>query len=83
VREVTVLLNAHDHTIANGAAIDLARRWQQHGAVTHVFELPNSLQLPHDVIDPRHPGSNTDAVYPVLEALVAGTRPAPWVAEVK
>lgn len=80
-REVTVLLNAHDHTIANGAAIDLARRWQQHGAVTHVYELPDTLRLPHDVIDPRHPGSNTSAVYPVLDQLLVGARPAPWVAD--
>jgi len=80
-REVTVLLNAHDHTIANGAAIDLARRWQQHGAVTHVYELPDTLRLPHDVIDPRHPGSNISAVYPVLDQLLVGARPAPWVTD--
>ena len=75
VHDVTVLLNAHDHTIANGAAVDLAHQWQKHGAMTHVFELPDSLHLPHDVIDPRHPGSNTGAVYPVLDHIIAGARP--------
>ena len=83
VKEVEVLLNAHDHTIANSAAIDLARSWQRRGTVTRVYELPDSLLLPHDVIDPRHPGSNVGAVYPVLDALIAGARPTSLVAEMK
>jgi hypothetical protein len=82
VHEVTVLLNAHDHTIANGAAVDLARAWQRHGGVTHVYMLPDSLRLPHDVIDPRHPGSDVAAVYPVLDALVFGSKPT-GVAELR
>src|SRR4051794_5582577 len=73
VKDISILLNAHDHTIANGAAIDLARAWHAHGATTAVYMLPDSLQLPHDVIDPRHPGSNVGVVYPLLDALIAGT----------
>jgi alpha-beta hydrolase superfamily lysophospholipase len=83
VKDVAVLLNAHDHTIANGAAIDLARKWQSHGATTHIYELPDSLHLPHDVIDPRHPGSNINAVYPVLDALLVGARPPALVTEIR
>ena len=83
VHDLTVLLNAYDRTISNGAAIDLARRWQSHGAMTHIYELPDSLRLPHDVIDPRHPGSNTEAVYPVLDALIVGNKPPQWVAALK
>ena len=83
VKEVTVLLNAHDHTIANGAAIDLARSWQRHGAATQIYQLPDSLNLPHDVIDPRHSGSDVTVVYPVLEALIAGARPSSLVSELK
>ena len=83
VKEVSVLLNAHDHTIANGAAIDLARAWERRGAVTQIYELPDSLGLPHDVIDPRHPGSNVGAVYPVLDAMIAGARPSVLVRELK
>jgi alpha-beta hydrolase superfamily lysophospholipase len=82
VRELSILLNAHDRTIANGAAIDLARRWRRRGARTWVYVLPDSLRLPHDVIDPRHPGSSVGAVYPVLDALLAGKAPARWVAEI-
>ena len=40
-------------------------------------------RLPHDIIDPRHPGSNTQAVYPVLDGLIAGVQPPSWVLEVK
>ena len=82
VKTMAVLLNAHDHTIANGAAVDLARRWQRHGATTAVFMLPDSLRLPHDVIDPRHPGSNIAAVYPVVTALIDGKSPPVYAAEV-
>jgi esterase/lipase len=83
VHDLTVVLNAYDRTISNGAAIDLAHRWQSHGAETHIYLLPDSLHLPHDVIDPRHPGSNTGAVYPVLDALIAGAKAPEWVAAVK
>ena len=83
VHRLIVLLNAHDHTIANGAAIDLAKRWQQRGAMTAVYMLPDTLRLPHDVIDPRHPGSNVGAVYPVVDALLAGKRPPGYVAELR
>jgi uncharacterized protein YjiS (DUF1127 family) len=83
VKEVSVLLNAHDHTIANGAAIDLARAWHRRGTLTQIYELPDSLRLPHDVIDPRHPGSNVGAVYPVLDAMIAGIRPSALVTEMK
>jgi alpha-beta hydrolase superfamily lysophospholipase len=82
-RELTVLLNAHDHTIANGAAVDLAKRWQRHGGATLVYMLPDSLRLPHDVIDPRHPGSNVAAVYPVVDALLAGRTPPAYAAVVR
>lgn len=83
VHQIAVLLNAHDHTIANGAAIDLARRWRRRGALTAVYMLPDSLALPHDVIDPRHPGSNIGAVYPVVDALLHGTRAPAWVLETR
>lgn len=83
VHDLTVLLNAHDHTISNAVAVDLARRWQKHGASTHVYELPDSLLLPHDVIDPRHPGSNVAVVYPVLDALIGGAKQASGVTELR
>jgi esterase/lipase len=80
-REMSFLLNANDHTVAAGATLELARRWLRGGRSVRVYELPDSLRLPHDVIDPRHPGGNPDVVYPVLAALVGGAAPPTWVAE--
>jgi hypothetical protein len=47
----------------------------QHGASVRVFELPDSLGLPHDVIDPRQRVRRTDVVYPIVQALVRGEVP--------
>jgi alpha-beta hydrolase superfamily lysophospholipase len=81
-REFSFLLNANDHTVARGPSLDLARQWSERGASVRVYELPDTLRLPHDVIDPRHPGSNAAAVYPVLAALVNGEQPAGGAREV-
>jgi len=42
------------------------------GARVVVYELPDSLRLPHDVIDPRQRISRRDLVYPILVALARG-----------
>jgi acetyl esterase/lipase len=81
-RELAFLLNANDHTVARGPSLDLARQWAERGASVRVYELPDTLRLPHDVIDPRHPGSNAAAVYPVLFALVNGEQPVNGAREV-
>jgi esterase/lipase len=81
-RDVVLLLSASDRTISNGAALDLARRWSEHGANVRAYEFSDTLRLPHDVVDPRHPGSDTAAVYPVLAALIAGQQPPAWAIDV-
>jgi hypothetical protein len=45
-----------------------------------MFELPDSLRLPHDVIDPDEYGGNTKVVYPVILSLLYGSTQAPGVA---
>jgi esterase/lipase len=74
-RDISILLNAHDGTISRPAVLALGRRWVQHGASVRVFELPDSLGLPHDVIDPRQRVRRTDVVYPIVQALVRGEVP--------
>jgi len=75
VRDTRVLLNAHDHTISRPAVLALARRWILHGASVSVLELSDSLDLPHDVIDPRQSIRRTDVVYPIVHALARGQTP--------
>jgi carboxylesterase len=74
-RDISILLNAHDRTISRPAVLALGRRWVRHGASVSVFELPDSLGLPHDVIDPRQRVRRTDVVYPIVQALVRGQSP--------
>jgi pimeloyl-ACP methyl ester carboxylesterase len=70
VHDVRLLLNAHDHTISNDAALRLANDWRAHGAKVSTAWLPDSLGLPHDVIDPRQPVKRMDIVYPLLDSLL-------------
>ena len=71
-RDMTILLNGHDHTIAARPVLELGRRWREQGATVHAYELSARLGLPHDVIDPRQPVRRPDVVYNVIDALVAG-----------
>ena len=52
------------------AATRLANGWCAHGASVAVITLPDSLGLPHDVIDPRQPVKRLDVVYAVLDSLL-------------
>jgi esterase/lipase len=73
------LLNPNDHTIKAGPAYDLARRWSEAGASVQVYQLPDSMHLPHDVVDVREPSGRTGAIYPVFDALARGATPPIWV----
>ncbi|HTR79187.1 MAG TPA: alpha/beta fold hydrolase [Gemmatimonadaceae bacterium] len=73
------LLNPNDHTVKAGAAYDLAQHWSDEGAAVQVYQLPDSMHLPHDVVDVREPAGRTAAVYPVFMALTRGVAPPSWV----
>jgi esterase/lipase len=73
--DVVVLLNENDHTISDGAGLDLARRWSQRGARVTVYELPKSLALPHNVLAPPALGGNAALIEPLLDALATGAVP--------
>jgi hypothetical protein len=53
---------------------ELTRLWAADGASVHTSELPKTLGLPHDVIDPRQRIKRPDIVYPLLLDLIAGQR---------
>jgi hypothetical protein len=44
-----------------------------------VYEFPDSLGLPHNIVDPINRPARSGAVYPVLEALAHGDHPPRWV----
>lgn len=79
VRDVAFLLNGNDGTVKPGPALELARKWSSRGANVATWVLPDTLGLPHDVVDVTQPKGMPAVVYPVLEALVHGTAPPPPV----
>jgi|SRR5690348_851188 len=80
-RDVAILLNGNDHTISASPVLAVARRWRDHGAAVHVYQLPATLGLPHDFIDVRQPVRRPDVVYPLIDALVSGRLPSPGSVE--
>lgn len=75
VQDIRLLLNAHDRTISNDAADQVAGEWRAHGAKVALVMLPDTLGLPHDVIDPRQPVKRMDVVYPLLQMLLLSASP--------
>jgi pimeloyl-ACP methyl ester carboxylesterase len=76
--EVLFVVNDHDRTVKSAPVLDLARTWRKRAVPVSVYELPDSLGLPHNVIDPLN-GTATTVVPPILLSL-ARTADAPkWV----
>ena len=74
-RDIRLLLNAHDHTVSRTRNVELAAHWSAAGGVVSVWEFPDALGLPHDVVDPDEPSANTAASYPAILALIDGDAP--------
>jgi esterase/lipase len=77
--EVLFLVNANDRTVKTGPVLDLARLWNSRSVAVSVYEFPDSLALPHNIVDPIQGRANAGAVYPALEALAHGERPPRWL----
>jgi esterase/lipase len=73
--EIVLLVNAADRTVRESASEALARAWARHGAGVAVYELPDSLRLPHNIIDPIRGRSLGQDVYALLRALAYGQPP--------
>lgn len=82
VQDIQLLINAHDQTVSTAAALALARRWAIAGAKVSVYQLSDSLRLPHDIIDATEPGGCPQLIDPILIALVRNTPVPAWVARV-
>ena len=77
--EVLFLVNANDRTVKTAPVLDLARVWNRRGVPVAVYEFPDSLALPHNIVDPINRPAKAGAVYPVLEALAHGDHPPSWL----
>lgn len=78
-RDIVLLVNASDRTVKQSAAEALARNWSRHGATVSVFELPDSLRLPHNIIDPMSGRVGGNAVLDLLRELAYGAEPSALV----
>lgn len=78
-RDIVVLVNAADRTVKESAAEGLARDWARHGAAVSVYELPDSLRLPHNIIDPLRGRAGGEAVLALLRQLAYGWPPTALV----
>lgn len=78
--EVLFLVNANDRTVKTAPVLDLARLWNARSIPVAVYEFPDSLELPHNIMDPMQRRGNNAAVYPTLEALAHGDHPPHWIA---
>lgn len=82
-RDIVVLVNASDRTVKASAAEALARNWARHDARVSVFELPDSLRLPHNIIDPMSGRVGGNAVLDLLRELAYGAPPSALVRPVQ
>lgn len=74
-QRLVLLVNANDHTVKESAAEALGRHWARHGAAVSMLELPDSLRLPHNIIDPRSGRVMGEAVLELLRNLAYGEPP--------
>lgn len=70
VDDIIVVLNGNDDQVNNGMTGDLAGDWQGSGATVIRYEFPESLGLPHDLIDVSNEKADPDVSYPVIIELI-------------
>ena len=73
------LMNEHDHTIKTATAVALARAWQAHGMTVGVYEIPDSLRMPHDVVDYALRTGQPEIVQGVIRDLAEGITAPAWL----
>ncbi|CAN5461694.1 hypothetical protein BH09GEM1_BH09GEM1_08020 [soil metagenome] len=76
---IVVLVNASDRTVNESAAEALASNWRRRGSAVSVFELPDSLRLPHNILDPYRGQGGGAAVRSLLRDLAYGDASPPMV----
>ena len=69
---IRMLVNAHDQTVSRALIDDLVAAWRANGARVETAELPDTLGLPHDVVDPGERGAKPSVTEPVILTLLYG-----------
>jgi len=75
-RVIRMLVNAHDQTVNRTLIDDLVASWRGQGAPVEMYELSDTLRLPHDLVDPTERGAKPSVTEPVILALLYGRRAA-------
>lgn len=76
---IILLVNAGDRTVSESAAEMLATNWSRHGASVSIYELPDSLRFPHNVLNVPHGPVDAAAVLSLLRSLAYGQTPSSLV----
>jgi esterase/lipase len=74
-RDIRVIANLADRTVNRSAIDELVEHWEARGAPVSYYELSDTLNLPHDVVDPDEKGARTDVTNPLFLALLRGQTP--------
>jgi esterase/lipase len=72
-QRITVLFNEHDDKISNSMTRKIVNHWKEQKAALDSLVFADSLNLPHDLIDPNLPDARTGLVYPKLLQAVGVT----------
>jgi len=73
-RTIRMLVNAHDQTVSRALIDDLVASWRAKGTTVETAELPDTLGLPHDLVDPTERGAKPSVTEPVILTLLYGRR---------
>jgi len=73
-RTIRMLVNAHDPTVSRALIDDLVASWRANGTAVETAELPDTLGLPHDLVDPTERGAKPSVTEPVILTLLYGRR---------
>lgn len=77
--DVSFVVNAHDRTVKAAALLDVARTWHRRGAPGMAYEIPDSLGLPHNILDPVGDHPQLAVVAPMIVALARGETAPAWL----
>jgi alpha-beta hydrolase superfamily lysophospholipase len=69
-KDVVVVTNAGDGDLDNTGTDRVVANWRKRGAKITTHEFSKDLHVGHDVIDPRRPDAQIEAIYPVLLELI-------------